>query len=135
MHKFQAVYTFLSNPPESNRKTSFMNFSFVLKSWKFNCAIKWNAILSMDCVHQVLPLDIPYNSVNSECPMYSDLIALHSTSEEEIIPPKSISSVTYTLHETMPDPVRKKTKSPFFLDIEGTTLSLQHSEWIFCNKY
>ena len=72
----EPLYSYvLSNPPESSRKTSFMNFSFVLQSWKFNRAIKWNAILSMDCVHQVFPLDIPYNSVNSECPVYSDLIA------------------------------------------------------------
>eukprot|EP01083_Nonionella_stella_P198033 727501_1 len=65
------------------------------------------------------PLYIGNLSLPSSTDKYYRWIIFVTTSSSEIIKPKSISSVTYILHPTHPNPKQIKTKSPFFLDISG----------------
>jgi len=65
------------------------------------------------------PLYVGNLCLSSTGDRYYRWIIFVSTSDQDIVPPKSVSEVTYTLHPTYKDPVRKRTKSPFFLDIEG----------------
>ena len=78
------------------------------------------------------PLYVGNLCVPSRGERYYRWIVFISTSDENILPPKSISEVTYTLHPTFKDPIRKRTKSPFYLDIEGWYDSLYiHSLWMW----
>eukprot|EP01083_Nonionella_stella_P152448 488686_1 len=65
------------------------------------------------------PLYVGNLCLPSTTDKYYRWIVFISTSPTQIEKPKSISSVSYTLHPTHPKPKRTQTNSPFFLDISG----------------